>query len=239
MDKIYIIPLLLILFSLGIVSAQQDDIRFYHERATNLTIYEKCRFDGSVCEPSLTCFLSVISTEQILILNNQTMNDGGVYWNFTLNETQTEVNGIYESTVDCSNETIGGSNTFFYEITPDGSPPINNGQSLILFSSILFMILLVCFFGYMGFRSRDTTIQLSFLAFSILLMVFTLGMIVNVIELSFGTFSEIISNYETIYILFTVLIIVGSIGLMVYLIWVALNYYWGLRGFKDTISVKT
>ena len=199
MKKLLLFSLVIVmLFSLTLSSAQIEDPRFYHEKGTNLTIYEKCRVDGAVCPSSYSCFLTVVSEDRSsLIANNQTMLDGGVYWNSTLNSSQTDVNGLYEATVDCYSSSLAGSNTFYFEITPDGSAPIGFGQGLIFFTSIFFLIIFSTFIGFLGVKSTNTTIRLSFLAFTTILMVFTLGFILNVIELSFGTFSDIISNYSS------------------------------------------
>lgn len=239
MKLTYLISIVLLVFSISLISAQQEDIRFYHEIDTNLTIFEKCRIDGGICDATYTCSLTVLSPSQELIIDNQTMAGEGTYRTFTLNTTQTEVNGLYESTVDCTNSTNSGSDTFFYEITPNGSPPIDEGQGLILFGSIILLIIIASFFGLLGFKSKSVTVMLSFLSFSVLIMVFTLGFIVNTIELSFGTFSEIIGSSSSIYLLFTILLSVGALGLILYLVVVALNYYWGLRGMTDTVSVQT
>lgn len=239
MDKIHIITFLILIFSFTVVSAQQEDIRFYHERSTNLTIYEKCRIDGAVCDATFTCRLTILTPSQTLAVDNETMLDGGVYWNFTLNDTNTSVNGVYEATIDCSNSTDAGSDTFFYQITPDGSAPIDQGQGLILLGSIILLTIISLFFGFLGFRSKNVTIMLSFLSFSLLIIIFTLGLIVNVVELSFGTYGGIIGNYSTIFTLFTVLLSIGGIGLLLYLVYVALLYYWNLRGMTDTVSIGT
>ncbi len=229
---------LIIILSLSTVIAQQEDIRFYHPKSTNLTIFEKCRVDGAICDNSFSCNLTVLSPSQVVTIDNVAMSGDGIYRNFSMLEGNQSVNGIYEATIDCSNTTFSGSNTFFYEITPNGSKPIDEGQGLILLGSIFFLIIISCSVGFMGIKSTNTTVSISFLAFSTLIMVFTLGLILNVLELSMGTFSEIIGNYSTIYVLFTTLLIAGGIGLIAYIIVVALNFYWNLRGLKDNISVQ-
>lgn len=230
--------LFLIIFSLSIVSAEITDTRFYHPQDTNLTIYEKCRVDGSVCDNTYVCSITVLSPTQDLLIDDETMLGDGVYRNFTLlSDNQTE-NGIYESTVDCTNVTLSGSNTFTYGISLNGSPPMDVGQGLIILGGLLFIIVISISIGFLGVKSTNTTVSLSFIALSVLLMVFTLGSIVRIVELSFGTFSDIVSNFSTVYILFTTLTIVGAFGLIVYTIVVALNYYLQLRGLKDTFSVN-
>ncbi len=230
---------MILILSMSVVYAQQEDIRFYHPQSTNLTIYEKCRIDGAICDSSYDCNLTILSPTQVLIIDNVAMLGDGIYRNFTMTEENQSANGIYESTVDCTNASFSGSNTFFYEITPNGSKPIDEGQGLILLGSIFFLIIISCSVGFMGIKSTNTTVSISFLAFSTLIMVFTLGLILNVLELSFGTFSDIISNYSTIYVLFTTLLIAGAMGLIVYIIFIALNMYNRFRGLKDEFSVRT
>ncbi len=237
-NKSLIFLSLIILSSLSMVAAQQEDVRFYHERNTNLTIFEKCRVDGAICDASYLCNMSVLSPSQTLTIDNVEMSGTGIYRNFTLTSENQSVNGIYEATVDCTNSTNSGSNSFFYQVTPNGSKPLDEAQGLVMLGSILFLIIISSAVGFMGIKSTNTTVSLAFLGFSALIMVFTLGLILNVIEVSFGTFTQIISNYSTIYVLFTVLLTVGAIGLIVYSIVVALNMYWQFRGLKDIISVR-
>lgn len=229
---------LIIIFSLSSVYAQQEDRRFYHPQETNLTIYEKCRVDGAICDNSYSCNLTILSPSQIIIIDNVGMLGDGIYRNFSMTEENQSINGIYEATIDCYNSTLSGSNTFFYKITPNGSEPIDEGQGLVLLGSIFFLIIISCCIGFMGIKSTNTTVSLSMVSFSTLIMVFSLGLILNILELSLGTFSDITNNYSTIYVLFMTLLIAGAMGLIVYIIVIALNFYWRLRGLKDEFSVK-
>lgn len=238
MRKHFNIALIMIMLCLVVVSAQEADIRFFHERNTNLTIFEKCRVDGFICDVSYSCDLTILDPSQVLVVDQVSMTDEGVYQTFNLTANQSEINGVHEATVDCTNTTFSGSNTFNYEITPSGSAPVTQSQSLILIAAVSLLILVSLFFGFLGFKSTNTTIMLSFISFAVLIMVFTLGLIVNVVELSFGTFLEVVGNFSTVYILFTVLLSVAALGLIMYIIVVVLNYYWTLRGMKDTISVR-
>ncbi len=234
--------IILLIFALLIVlpicSAQENEIRFYHEVGENLTIYEKCRFNGARCDTSFSCFLTVLSPAQILIIDNETMNGPGVYYNFTLNETQTSENGIHEATVDCTNSTDSGSNTFIYQNTPNGSKPIDEGQGIILLSGVALLIIFALFLGWFGFRSKNGVVGLALISMAFLLFVFAIGMITNIFQLSFGTFSEIVSNYSTLYVLFITLISIGGFGLVVWLVVFALKLYWKNRGMTDVAFPK-
>lgn len=235
-----ILTLFLVILSLGFVESESsENIRFYHEFNTNLTIKEKCRVDGEICGSGFTCNLTILEPNQDYVVNTVPLIGTGTYRTFDLNESQTVPNGIYETTVDCGNSTTFGSNTFFYQITPDGSPPIDTGQSVIYTVSMVLLMLIICFLVFVSTKLKSGPVALSMLSFSVLLMVFAVGFSLNLIELSFGTFSGIINNYSTIYVLFITLIVAASIGLLLYLIFIALNFYWSMRGMEDRITIGT
>lgn len=225
-----------ILLSINLVYAQEKDIRFYHEIDTNLTIYEKCRFDGAVCNDSFNCNITILSPTQELIIDNEVMIRGPIYFNFSLNETETDTNGIFEPTVDCTNSTNSGSNTFYYQITPNGSKPISISQGIILFIAVIMISLIAGLCMSLSYKINNGWVSLAFLSFSIILMVFAFGMLLNILELSFGTFSTIINNYSVLYVTFIALVSVGVIGLIVYLIKFALEQFWKSRGIIDDVG---
>ncbi len=233
LNSLLIFTFIFVLLSINIVSAQQEDVRFYHQIDTNLTIFEKCRVEGAVCDSNFACAVTILSPSEQLIIDNQSMIRGNVYYNFSLNETNSDSNGVYETTVDCTNTTSSGSNTFFYQVTPNGSAPMETSQGIILFISVLMITLIAGLCVSLSFKLNNGWVSLAFLSFAVILMVFAFGMVLNVLELSFGTFSTIINNYSTLYVTFIALVSVGAIGLIVYLIKFALELYWKDRGLID------
>ena len=219
-----------IFLSTNLISAQQEDIRFYHELGTNLTIFEKCRIDGAICDSGYTCNLSIVSTSQQLVKDNFPMIRGNVYYNGTLNITETNTNGIYEATVDCTNSTSSGSNTFFYQITPNGSPPMDTSQGIMFSLGVLLIVAIATLSAFLSYKLSNGFVSLAFISFAVMLMIFAFGMILNLFELSFGTFSTIINNYSVLYIALIGLVSVGVIGLIIYLIVFALKLYLQDRG---------
>ncbi len=232
--KLFIFLLAFVFLITPMISAQQEGIRFYHERGTNLTIFEKCRIDGAICGSSFGCNLTVLHPNQTLIIEAEVMIQGITYYNLTLNGTQLEVNGVYENTIDCGNGTSSGSNTFDFQITPNGSIPFDEAQALIIVISMVIILLGACFAGFLGVKIKNPIVSISLISFAVILLVFALGMTLNILELSFGTFSGIIDNYSNLYILFTVLVTVGAIGLIVWLVKIALELFWKSRGLMDS-----
>ena len=238
MKKLLLFLIVGIILSVSFISAQQEDIRFYHQIETNLTIYEKCRINGAICGSEFNCNATVLSPAQELIIDNENMTRGNVYHNITLNPSQTNTNGIYETTIDCTNSSSSGSNTFFYQITPNGSKPMETSQGIIAFVSILMITLIagICF--SLSYKINNGWVSLSFLSFAIILLVFAFGMVLNILELSFGTFSTIIGNYSALYITFIALVSVGVTGLIIWLIVFVLNQYWISRGMIDKVGFR-
>ncbi len=215
------------------IISQQEDIRFYAERGQNLTVFEKCRIDGAICTSDFTCNLTVLHPNQTLIIDADSMIRGITYYNLTLNGSQVHVDGVYENTVDCGNGSVFGSSTFFFQATPDGSIPFDEAQGLIIIVSMFIIIIVSCFAGFLGVKIKNPIVSISLLSFAVLLLVFALGMTLNILELSFGTFSGIINSYSSLYILFTVLVMVGGVSLIVWLVKIALELWWSSRGMID------
>lgn len=233
MRKLLLATFVLLLFFSPVISAQSTDVRFYHETGTNLTIFEKCRIDGSPCDAAFTCTATVLSPEQRLIINNEAMEGPGVYYNITLNGTQTNLNGLHETTVDCTNGTNSGSDTFFYENTPNGSAPIDEGQSILLLGGLILLAVFAIAMGWVGFRLNNGAVGLTLISFSVLILVFSVGMITNIYQLSFGTFGEITDNYSAVFVVLIILATMGALGLILWLIVFALKLYWKNRGLTD------
>jgi hypothetical protein len=232
-QRLFLFFLTALLLITPTIISQQEDIRFYHERETNLTIFEKCRIDGAICASDFGCNLTMLYPNQTLVIDSVPMLRGVTYFNFSINATQQEINGVYENTVDCGNESSFGSNTFFHQVTPNGSIPFDTAQGLIIVISMVIIIMVSCFSGFLGIKIRNPVVSISLISFAVLLLIFALGMTLNIMELSLGTFSGITSNYSSLYILFTVLITIGGFSLVVYLVKIALELYWDSRGIID------
>ena len=235
-QKLFLLLLVSLFLITPTIISQQENTRFYHERGTNLTIFEKCRIDGAICDSGYTCNLTTLHPNQTLIVDARPMVRGITYYNLTLNGTQLPVNGFYENTIDCGNGTSSGSNTFFFQATPNGSKPFDEAQGLIIIISMIIILLGSCFAGFLGVKIKNPIVSISLISFSVLLMVFALGMTLNILELSFGTFSGIINSYSSLYVLFTVLVTVGALSLIVWLVKIALELWWKSRGMTDGIE---
>lgn len=226
--------LLLILFFtillLPIVVAEEQEVRFNAEQNQSLDILEKCRANGFDCAASYDCNFSSILPNQSLLISQVEMDRSGAFYNVTLLPGNQTTNGVYEATVDCSNSTHAGSNTFFYRVTPDGSAPISVGQGIVLIGAIFLMIIIAWLMAFLGLKSLNNTVKLSFIIFSVLLLVFSIGFSLNTLQLFMSTSDAIASNYSTLYVLFTVLLMTGGFALILYLVYVGVQAFYANRG---------
>ncbi len=233
--KVTILFICIFLVSLNFIGAAdaEEEVRFNAPQSQNLSVCEKCRFEGAVCDTSYSCNITILFPNQTFLLNQQSMIVNGSYFCYNINASQTSVNGVYESTIDCSNVTLSGSNTFFYRITPEGSAPVSDGQGLVLLGSILLMLVVSGVMMFLGFRSTQPGAKLGFIGFSVLLLVFSIGFMLNIINLFFGTSQGVTSNYSVFYRVFVIILAAGATGLILYLIKVSLQAFHRSRGTID------
>ena len=231
--NIFMLVMIVSIMSFSLTQAVEVQIKFFHPINTNLTISETCRVNGAICGTSFTCNITVLDPiNRSRIVDNQLMTFDSPYYTFNLNESQTSLNGVYESTVDCTNTTLSGGNTFFYELTPNGSPPIDTGQGFLIISGILALIVISIFLAFLGVRSNNVSIHLGFIFLSVILLVYTVGLVFNTIALSFGTFGGIVSNFSTVYVLFVTLLGMGVLGLIIFILVLALRKFSEMRGLR-------
>ncbi len=223
------------ILALTSITAQgaEDEARFNAPINENLSVCETCRVEGAVCDASYSCNVTILYPDQTFLIDQQPMTDNGSYFCYDLNVTQTSLNGLYQSTVDCSNSTLFGSNTFFYRITPGGTPPVSDGQGLVLLGSILLMLVVSGVMIFLGFKSSQPAATLGFIGFAVLLLVFSIGFTLNVLNSFFGSSPGVTSNYSTFYRVFVIILAAGATGLVAYLIKVAFTLFNRSRGKID------
>ena len=144
----------------------------------------------------------------------------------------TEITGTYGVQMDFNNSVDYGRASFEFEVTPSGKI-ISTSQGLLVNLSIFIIILGACFCTFLGMKVKNPFVSLSLISFAVILIIFALGMALNILGLSFGSFGGITDTYSSLYVLMTVLVSVGGLALIVYLIKFALTLYWESRGIID------
>jgi len=163
--KLYLIILISLLL-MPIVLSQ--DIRFYGKQNENLSVRDTCSIQGISCGNTFNCNFTISYPNQTILINQGIGTQIADYWNYTLDQGNTSITGIYETTVYCFNGSNGGIDTFYYQITKDGNPLPSGIWGVVLIAGILGIIGL---FIYIAINLDD---KFYFIKFLFLLMVFIL-----------------------------------------------------------------
>lgn len=226
--KSVFIFLIIGLFLISFVSSQE--VRFFAEKDSILDITDSCQFLGLPCPSSFNCNITIIDPSQQVVILNQQMTRNDTIYNYTLNSNLTNLLGFYEDTVCCSNSTLGGCDTFFHQITPNGSKPIDSGEGTALLGIMIILIVAIAFFLIFGIYAKNVPFKVFFISLSVILLVGTLGFGVTIMQQLLGTFTNLVSGYGTFYKLLIILLGGGGIGILIYLV---------VTAFKSLESYRT
>lgn len=133
-----VIGMFLLLLLTESSSATIDEIRFIGEQNTFIDVKENCFNNNTYCSDTAKCNITIINPDNIIIINSSKMTNRGSYHNLTLNNTHTNLLGVYEATAMCIDKTSNGFDTFYFKITPNGDEP-----SLV--QGIIYIVLLLTF----------------------------------------------------------------------------------------------
>lgn len=71
--------------------------------------------DNDFCDDATDCEITIFKPDQLVLVNNQSMEYMGTYFNYSLSSDQNDDIGVYSAVVRCEGSTIGYT-TFNYEI---------------------------------------------------------------------------------------------------------------------------
>jgi hypothetical protein len=137
--KIGLMGILLILIALP-VSAQ-----FVYTQGEVIDLKVPCSDDNQECAGTVTCNITVFNPDNVVMVNHQQMSQSGIYFNYSLNETNNTGLGVYEVALYCIDSVDNDSDftTLTYTITPSGTlPSITQGilYAVLLLLSVFFLI---------------------------------------------------------------------------------------------------
>jgi len=127
---------ILVLLLLPLVIASNSYV-FSKNSSPNIAI--SCVDDNNdLCGAGTDCFITIIGPNSSVVINNGTMSNNINYYNYSLNENQTDKIGTYSSFVSCTGSTISYTK-FTYEIT-------RSGKTLETPEAILYILLTFAIF---------------------------------------------------------------------------------------------
>jgi len=115
-----LISILFIVLFIGLISA---DTAFYIKKGEVYDIKISCENNGARCRTG-TCNITINYPNLTSMVNDGGMtNLNNGYFNYTLNENQTIVNGEYFTRVECNESGLNDTSNFIYEVNPTGIRP--------------------------------------------------------------------------------------------------------------------
>jgi len=140
------IKLFLFFFLILASSTYALDESYIFEQNSNSSLIISCIGDDDLpCGTGTDCYITVLNPDSNIILTNGSMTNNLNYYNYTLNSTQTEEQGIYSSFVTCNGST-SASTSFTFLITRSGKV-LNTWESILYlglttFAFIIFLLAL-------------------------------------------------------------------------------------------------
>lgn len=162
--------LLLLLTSFAV--AQTDE--FVYKQGTEVDIKVPCTFLGQYCGVTSSCNLTLLDPEDNVILSDALMTRNSDFHNYTLNTSDTAINGEYTRNVQCCEASLCGFSTHKITITP-------TGEKLTTSSAIGYGIMLAIMFGVCIFflvfsrMTENPGVKLFFIMVGFVVMLMTIG----------------------------------------------------------------
>jgi len=149
MKKIIILIMLFVIIPL--VSA--TDFTFQKSEGVDLKI--PC-FDtnNDFCDTDTNCTLTINNPEGVNVINNQDMTRNDAFYNYTLNTSETDKTGIHDVTMHCTSPQNSGFDKFSLEITASGKEAKTSTAGIAV---VIFVLFIVSFLLFIGFKSNITT----------------------------------------------------------------------------------
>jgi hypothetical protein len=199
-----------------------------------------------LCSASLGTFKQNDCVQIRTILNTSSVNISTInYPNSTLaitNQEMTKISSTFNYSF-CNTSYLG---TYIYDyfdsegnvyvndfiITNTGNE-LNTSNSMIIIVTIVILIIILIIFFIFGMAVSYPIVKIFCLSITVLLLVFTIGYLLKVIQTTMGEFDTLVSGFTPIYIVGIVLLGGWGIGIILYLIVFSLKLFYKSRGYID------
>ena len=147
-----------------------------------------------------------------MILSNQVMTKIGNTFNYSFCNTSVLGKYIYDYFDEHGNVYVND-----FTITPTGYQA-SISQSMTMFILIGVLTLTIILLFIFGISTRNIPSKIACLSLSVLLIVFTIGYILQIANINLGEFTSLTNGFTPLYVIFITLLIVGGLGIIIYLI---------------------
>lgn len=146
--KILMIFVMLLLV-LPMISAQEEP-KFLTKVGVELDYKDNCFNNGTFCNPTSLCNLTVLYPNSTILLDNQPMTNQLSFHNFTFTGEEINAVGFYQSIVICKDGSVEGADTPIFQATITGNvlTPEESRIYLLLTVAIFVSFCFVFFFTF-------------------------------------------------------------------------------------------
>ena len=157
----------LLVLLLALPLALADDAVFKVNEVADLKI--PCINNDTYCSAVAICNITIINPDGSTFVEDAVMTNSGSYFNYTLNESDTSVVGVYRTQITCFDGTEAGYNLIEFKIN-------NSGMEGLIADALvpaIILIALLVFCGFMAWKLPDEEYPIKFLfvGFAFVLMV--------------------------------------------------------------------
>jgi hypothetical protein len=217
---------MLLIMILPMISAL-DTITFKQNDVVDIKAY--CSYNGNACDiSSAICNISITYPNSSMMVSNQLMtnNPGGIE-NYTLNDSSTI--GEYNAYMYCIQNGTASSSSWVFTINPTGYA-INSSKTGMMYTPIIILVILEILLFIFGLYVQNTTMKIFVMSLVILMIVFTIGYILQMMQSTIGEFTSLTSMFSSVYVLAIILLGTGAILIILYLIVISFKAFYKTRG---------
>ena len=121
---------------------------FYKQNET-VNIKIPCINNETYCSPSASCDITIFYPNNTLFVDNESMDNSGTYFNYTLTSGQTQTLGLYKQQVICTDSGVNGYSLSEFRITKEGLNNELNGLNMLGgIGAVIFVIVLFIVLGF-------------------------------------------------------------------------------------------
>ena len=125
-----------------------------YEQSTDFNLTVICTNNGTYCSASALCNGTLINPEGVAVINNEPMTRIGAVYSLSVNSTHSSTNGEYQLNSVCIDGSLAKSESWFFNITPNGELPTIT-TSILYIGLVSFLIIFLGFliFGFVKYES--------------------------------------------------------------------------------------
>jgi hypothetical protein len=195
----------------------------------NVDLRFLCTLNGAIPSASTNYNITISYPNGTTYLNNVGTNAlGNGAFNYTTNFSQI---GLYKVQMFCYNGTYSFADEGYYEVTNTGSK-LDTSKTIVIVMGLGIMLLIGILLFIFGIYAKGV-IKVFVIALSILLMFFSVGFTINILNIGLGEYSNLTNTFSSFYVLLTVLLVCAGIGLILWLVYFSLKAFSKSRGFED------